>query len=134
MTVETMLTLTDIQTETRRWGFEFTPQTFWKYYRLGLLPKGKKIKGRGNAMYFPENTPQRLFAVHWMSNVVCIPLAEIQRISANKWQHPTALDVVVIMTQAIADLQLWDKRLSKDDLKRVAGAVNDQFKQLGIGA
>jgi hypothetical protein len=130
-----MLTLTDVQETTKKWGLDFNTRTFWKYYQMGLLPKGQKIKGRGNVLYFPEETPQRLFAVHWMSNVVCIPLAEIKRITTNRWgQNPTALDVIVLLAQAIADLRLWDKKLSKDDLKRVAGAVNDQFKQLGVSA
>lgn len=127
-----MLTLTDIQNETKKWGFKFTPQTFWKYYRLGLLPKGQKIKGRGNAMYFPDSTPQRLFAVHWMSDVVGLPLSEIKRIAKGQGENPTAMDVIVLMTRAIADLHLSDKRLSKSDLERIGAALKEQCVHMGI--
>src|SRR5579862_1514661 len=107
------LTLSDIEAITKEWGFNFNVRTFWKYYRMGLLPKGEKIRGRGNVMYFPPETPQRLFAVHWLSTVVGIPLAEIKRMANNRCENPTALDVIVRMASAIADLHLWDKRLTK---------------------
>jgi len=126
------LTLSDIEAITKKWGFNFNARTFWKYYRMGLLPKGEKIKGRGNVMYFPDGTPQRLFAVHWMSTVVGIPLADIKRITKNRCENPTAMDVIVLMTMAIADLHLWDKRLTKTDLERIGNALKEQCGHLGI--
>jgi hypothetical protein len=127
-----MLTMTDVRNVTKKWGFNFSPQVFWKYHKMGLLPKGEKIKGRGNVVYFPESTPQRLFAVHWMTNVVGIPLPEMKRINNRRWDSPTAMDIIVLMTLAIADLELWDKRLSKEELATLAQTIKERFESIGV--
>jgi hypothetical protein len=127
-----LLTLTDIEEATKKWDFAFNARTFWKYYRLGLLPKGKKIRGRGNVMYFPSETPKRLFAVHWMSTVMGIPLAEIRRITKGKCENLTPVDIAALMAMAIADLHLADKRLTRDDLEQIGNSLKEQCKRLQI--
>jgi hypothetical protein len=60
-------------------GAKCALSTFWKYSSLGLLPKGKKIRGRGNALYVTDDTHLRIRAIQFFSEALAIPLEELSR-------------------------------------------------------
>jgi len=70
---ETMLTATEVLDEARRIGAKTALQTFWKYVRLGLIPKGSKIRGHGNVSFYPPDTPQRLKEIQTLSKDLKLP-------------------------------------------------------------
>jgi hypothetical protein len=44
-------------------GVKCSLRNFWMHHDRGLVPKGRKIQGRGNALYFPEETVLHLYVL-----------------------------------------------------------------------
>src|ERR1700687_5991680 len=58
-------------------GIKCAQSTFWKYRSLGLLKKGKKIRGRGNALYVADDTHLRIRLIQLLNENLGIPLDEL---------------------------------------------------------
>jgi hypothetical protein len=74
-----MNTVRDIVKQSRRLGIDCTERTFWKYHKLGLLPKGCKIPGRGNKVYFPTETAVRIWLIHLLTKKMDFSLSDVSR-------------------------------------------------------
>lgn len=134
-----LLTLSEVLGELRQAGFRSTARTFWKYAGLGLLPKGKKIPGRGNVLYFPAGTVKRLRTIDFLNKDVGIPLHQLRRMRdwfqgedfsrSVLWQDPTPLRLVAWFASALAETGLFGKqKLSQADLA-VLKKIRDEFTQ-----
>src|SRR6266481_215229 len=44
-------------------GVKCSVRNFWMHHDRGLVPTGRKIAGRGNALYFPEETVLHLYVL-----------------------------------------------------------------------
>ncbi len=44
-------------------GAKCSVRNFWMHHDRGLVPTGRKISGRGNALYFPEETVLHLYVL-----------------------------------------------------------------------
>ena len=133
------LTLSEVLGELRHTGFRSTARTFWKYTGLGLLPKGKKIPGRGNVLYFPADTVKRLRTIDFLNKDVGIPLHQLKRMRdwfqgadfrrSLLWQSPTPLRLVAWFASALADTGLLaKKKLSQSDLSMLR-QIRDEFTE-----
>ena len=141
-----LLSLSEVLGELRQAGFRFTARTFWKYAGLGLLPKGKKIPGRGNVLYFPADTVKRLRTIDFLNKEVGIPLNKLRRMRdwfqgddfsrSVLWQNPTPLRLVAWFASALAETGLLQKkRLSRADvaeLGKIRDELSDLLKQAGV--
>jgi hypothetical protein len=58
-----MLTISKVLSDARALGIKLAPRSFWNYCEQGLLPKGRKLPGRGNCTYFPADTLLQLYVV-----------------------------------------------------------------------
>lgn len=135
------LTLSDVLGELRQAGLRNTARTFWKYAGLGLLPKGEKIAGRGNVLYFPADTVKRLRTIDFLNKDVGIPLRQLGKMRdwfqgedfgrAVLWQkNPTPLRLVAWFASALADTGLLEKkRLSRPDVAEL-GKIRDELSDL----
>jgi hypothetical protein len=74
-----MKTIVESLEKTGTLGIKCAISTFWKYYSLGLLPQGKKIRGRGNALYVPDDTHLRIRLIQFLNESIGIPLDELSR-------------------------------------------------------
>src|SRR5215469_9050610 len=72
-----MKTLNAILDDAKRFRIPCTERTFWKYYKLGLLPEGRKIPGKGNVVFFPNDTLLRLWLIAFMKEEMNSSLADI---------------------------------------------------------
>lgn len=141
-----LLTLSEVLGELRQAGFRSTARTFWKYAGLGLLPKGKKIPGRGNVLYFPAGTVKRLRTIDFLNKDVGIPLHQLRRMRdwfqgedfsrSVLWQDPTPLRLVAWFASALAESGLLQKkRLSRADvaeLGKIRDELSDLLKRAGV--
>ncbi len=141
------LTLSEVLGELRQAGFRSTARTFWKYTGLGLLPKGKKIPGRGNVLYFPADTVKRLRTIDFLNKKVGIPLHQLRRMRdwfqgedfsrTVLWQgNPTPLRLVAWFASALAESGLLQKKkLSRTDLEELStirDELTEALKQAGV--
>lgn len=69
--------LSDIRRRAQKLGVKCTVRTFWRYYNLGMLPKGRKFPGYGNVLWFRPGTEIVLWWVEFLSTTVGIPLVNI---------------------------------------------------------
>lgn len=86
-----MKTVGEVLRHARKLSVECTARTFWKYHKLGLLPKGYKISGRGNVIYFPDDTAVRLWLVQFLSKELEFNLTEISRYSWSQFESTQAV-------------------------------------------
>jgi len=80
----TQIPLTEILQQARTLGVKISVRTFWKYYEAGLLPKGKKIAGRGNVAYFPSKTVFYLYFAAFLKSWRPLPLSVAARAGSGK--------------------------------------------------
>lgn len=74
-----MKTVGEILEQAQRLGLDCSERTFWKYHQMRLLPKGRKIQGRGNATYFPDETVLRLWIIHFLTQQLEFSLSDVSR-------------------------------------------------------
>jgi DNA-binding transcriptional MerR regulator len=74
-----MKTVAQVLEEAQKRRVGCTERTFWKYHKLGLLPEGRKISGRGNAVYFPDDTALRLWIIQLLTKELEFSLSDISR-------------------------------------------------------
>lgn len=74
-----MKTVDEILKQADELGARCTERTFWKYHKLGLLPEGLKITGRGNVLYFPNDTALRLLIIQLLTKEMQLSLSDISR-------------------------------------------------------
>ena len=74
-----MKTVPQVLDEAQKLRARCTERTFWKYHKLGLLPEGQKIAGKGNVMYYPEDTALRLWFIHFLTKELEFSLSDIAR-------------------------------------------------------
>lgn len=141
-----MLTLTEVQERAKQAGAPVAERTFWKYILTGLLPRGEKLPGQGNVLFFPDDTPDRLAQLHWLNKDVGIPLSVLRNSSlylreGEHWSsglrplQPSALDLVVWWAGTMANLHVLQKeRLDDKDLWALSIRVKTMFEKLGVTA
>jgi len=140
---EQPMTLADILTGVRSGGVPFTARTFWKYYQLGLLPKGRKLQGRGNVLYFPPQTPQRILWIDVLNKKVGIGLEALAK--HREWldgidlkgllrgPHPNPQRFVIWLAFLMDRQGLWRKgKLTPEDVNRFADALTHQAQMAGL--
>ncbi len=121
-----MITLEQICSDLKDMKVNFAPRTFWRYIELGLLPKGQKLKGKGNILYFPEDTVKRIAQIEFLKQDLGLPLRLLRKSSSHVLQdrfwesadkHPLAIDLIVWWAGVIARLDLESNTsLSTEDL------------------
>ena len=74
-----METIAESLEKARALGVKCASSTYWKYRSLGLLPAGKKIPGRGNALYVDDDTHLRIRAIQVFNESLEISLVELSR-------------------------------------------------------
>jgi hypothetical protein len=74
-----METIAESLEKARALGVKCASSTYWKYRSLGLLPAGKKIRGRGNALYVDDDTHLRIRAIQAFNECLEISLDELSR-------------------------------------------------------
>lgn len=74
-----MKTVSQILDEAQKNGIPCTERTFWKYHKLGLLPEGQKLPGRGNVAYFPDDTLLRLWLIAFLKSEMNLNLSDFSR-------------------------------------------------------
>ncbi len=138
-----MLTLEQVQNETRKLGAPITPRTFWRYIELGLLPEGQKYSGMGNIFYFPDDIPERIAQIHALKIGLGIPLHRIQKslfylTEDQPWDKtplrllPSAFDLIVWWAGVMARLRLVNKpRLAEEDLPVLFERLTEMYEGLG---
>ena len=74
-----MNTVAEVLKQARRQGLDCSRRTFWNYYLSGFLPKGHKIPGKGNVLYFPGETVLRLRIIQFLMEQLDFRLSELSR-------------------------------------------------------
>lgn len=149
-----MLVITEVLDEARRLGVQCTMRTFWKYHSLQLLPAGRKRGGRGNVLYFPTDTPERLRLLDFLNKEAGISLETLrqmrswlqgERVDASLlWERPTPVKLMAWFALALKDVGLWQslrqshgrqRVLSKDELaglKELRNRLNERLGKAGV--
>jgi DNA-binding transcriptional MerR regulator len=96
-----MNTVTNIVRQARALGLDCSERTFWKYHQLRLLPRGQKIRGRGNAVYFPDETVLRLWIIHFLTQQLEFTLSEVSRYPWYQFECPNAAPTFQISPEFI---------------------------------
>lgn len=117
-----MKTIRDVLRNAQLDGVPCTSRTFWNYHRLGLLPEGQKIPGRGNKVFFPDNTNARLWLIHILTNRVGFSIADLKRYPwAQHRQGTRILEIPKAIPKAIygakQEIQLSRDRALKKAIK-----------------
>ena len=74
MAMKTILTLSEVLARARKLGVKCSESAFWKYYKLGLVPKGKKYRGYGNVLWFPPGTEFSLWWIYFWTKEIGLSL------------------------------------------------------------
>jgi DNA-binding transcriptional MerR regulator len=72
-------TIRDVMIQAKKLGVHCTARTFWQYYKLGLLPDGRKLLGHGNVMFFPDDTATRLWLIGFLTRELGFTLSDLRR-------------------------------------------------------
>jgi hypothetical protein len=108
-------------------GNKCAMSTFWKYNSLGLLPKGKKIRGRGNALYVADDTHLRIQLIQFLNESIGIPLDELSLVfgahtsnNADLWpSQPLPRRVTKLVKQEYQELKVQALRQLLDRLPQL---------------
>ncbi len=100
--MDEQLTLFDLQARLADHDLNCHVSTVKKYVRLGLLPKGQKLPGRGNVAYWPGDAVERI-----------LPRLQLMRLS-----------------RLFAELSR--QPLSRKELTSLAREVRKSFEKLGV--
>jgi hypothetical protein len=139
----TLLTLHEVEERAKRSGVAVPARTLWEYLHSRLLPQGHKIPGRGNVLYYPEDTPERLIQVYWLNKKMGIPIGVLRSSlylrEGEHWdssvvrRQPSPLDLIVSWAGVMADMRLLHKPgLDHEDLGALFGRLKQMFEKLGI--
>jgi hypothetical protein len=74
-----MISVAEVLKRAEQLGLECPNRTFWRYYQLGFLPRGHKVPGRGNVLYFPDETALRLWVIHFLTQQLGLTFSEVAR-------------------------------------------------------
>lgn len=74
-----MKTVAQVLDEAEKLRAGCTERTFWKYHKLRILSQGRKVSGRGNITYFPDDTAVRLWLIHFLATQLEFSLSDISR-------------------------------------------------------
>lgn len=139
-----MLTLDEVQERAKKAGAPVAERTLWKYIIAGLLPRGEKVPGQGNVLFFPDDTADRLAQLYWVNKEVGIPLPVLRKslLYLREGEHwgstmaslrPSALDLIVWWAGAMANLHVLRKpSLDDKDLVALSMRVKIMFERLGV--
>jgi hypothetical protein len=139
-----MLTLDEVQERTKKAGVPIADRTFWSYVRLGLLPNGQTVPGRGHKRFFLDDLPDRIIQLNWLNKDVGIPLSVLRRSllylrEGEHWdssvmrQEPSPLDLIVSWAGVMANKHLVHKpNLDHEDLTALFGRLKVMFEKLGV--
>ena len=83
-----MKTLAKVLHEAEELRARCTERTFWKYHKLRLLPERQKLPGKGNTAYFPDDTPLRLWLIHFLATQLEFSLSDISRYPWSQFEAP----------------------------------------------
>jgi hypothetical protein len=115
-----MKTVREILKEVKGMGARCPRRTFWHYHKLRLLPEGQKISGRGNVVFFPDDTALRIWLIYFLTTELEFRISELQRYP---WEQFHIGDTVKSFDQLPEDFVFGAKQKlqkSRDDsLKRV---------------
>ncbi len=135
-----MVTFEQVSKEMKM-GRGVASRTFWRYIALGLLPKGVKLRGHGNILFFPEDTAKRIAQIEVLKKDYGLPLRLLRKSSFHFLQHesteslvnksPSAVDLIVWWAGVMARLDIQpDAKLSKEDLGKVSEEGSKMFAKL----
>lgn len=139
-----MLTLDEVQARTAKVGVPIADRTFWKYVRLGLLPSGETVPGKGHKRFFRDDLPDRIVQLNWLNKDVGIPLPVLRNsflylLEGEHWnsavmmQEPSPLDLIVSWAGVMANMGLVHKTtLDRKDVSALFGRLNLMFQKLGV--
>jgi hypothetical protein len=139
-----MLTLEEILHKLRGMGVEFAPRTFWKYVDMGLLQEGRKLPGRGNVFFFPEDTPERIRQLYTLNKDVGFPLQLLRQtllflLVDKPWdknvvpKSPSGTEFLVWLAGFMANQQLLNKpNLEQKDFEELNERLRGLFKTFGV--
>ena len=118
--MKTVLTLSEVLARARKLGVKCSESAFWKYYKLGLVPKGEKLPGRGNVLYFPDGTHHCL---HW---VVCLKevTGSLEEIRDVMEAHPRGINGFLGPVQTVTSVSTVP-----EDLRKARRAVGKKLGQ-----
>jgi hypothetical protein len=139
----TLLTLHEVEERAKRSGVAVPARTLWEYLHSGLLPQGHKIPGRGNVLYYPDDTADRLIQVYWLNKKMGIPIGVLRNsvylAEGEQWdssvvrRQPSPLDLIVSWAGVMANMRLMHKpTLDHKDLGALFGRLKKMFEKLGI--
>jgi hypothetical protein len=74
-----MITVRAVMSQAKKLGVGCTKRTFWHYDKLGLLPRGRKVPGYGNVMFFPDDTAARLWLIGFLTKELGFSLTDLRR-------------------------------------------------------
>jgi len=115
-----MNTVRDVLRKAKKLGAKCTERTFWHYHKLRLLPEGQKISGRGNVVFFPDDTALRIWLIYFLTTELEFRISELQRYP---WAQFNIGDAVSSFDQLPEDFIFGAKQKlqkSRDDsLKRI---------------
>lgn len=121
-----MLTIEDISQHAR------SPKpTLRKYQRLGLLPGGKLIKGRGNVAYWDESILAHLKRLQSLLNLG-LPLPVLERwVKATKQPNAWTVEVLAIEVCCRVLDRPAKGKLSTADTKEIRSDIERLWHELG---
>jgi hypothetical protein len=140
-----MLTLKEVLDKLGDMGVDFAPRTFWKYVDMRLLPEGRKLPGRGNLFFFPEDTPERIAQLYTLNKDLGFPLHLLQRtmvylLTDKPWnttavpKPPSGAEFVVWMAGFMANQNLLNKAsLEPGNLALIHERLRGLFEAFGVG-
>lgn len=147
--METMLTVVELMEQARKLGVRIAPRTFWKYAALGLVPTGRKIYGRGNVLYFPDDTPKRLYVIQVLASQAGIQPSTLSKQKLGEWEpcrsnlaelHP--LQFLAETFWRLAELRGWPaldakkwltRKLMRQEITQFQDGMSDLLGRLAEG-
>ena len=116
--------LSMVLAKARKLGIKCTPRTFWRYHELGLLPKGRKMPGYGNVVYFPPSTEFSLWWIEYFSKELQIPLIQIADMLEARLE-----DQILGFHGYVNDAKAW-----KAYFRKLRGPIEKKYQKIIRGA
>jgi len=115
----------------KRYGMSFSNQTWWNWFKAGLIPEARKIAGRGNALFMPDDASLHIGRIRLLSELGVTQKALKQwSIAKQKGAPLTGLSLALELACHVLDRAPKGK-LSPADLKAIRADINSLFSNLG---
>jgi hypothetical protein len=129
-----MKTVQEILKDVKKMGARCPRRTFWHYHKLRLLPEGQKISGRGNVVFFPDDTALRIWLIYFLTTELEFSISELRRYP---WAQFNIGDAVSSFDQLPEDFIFGAKRklqkLRDDSLKYIMENISAVIGVAGTG-